>query len=215
MALLSCNSNTENTSPSATTTNTPSTKDSIYFFDKTTTFQDFISCFKDSLTNIQLSLKNVKNLEDFALSDTLVNDWIIHDTYAVTGSSLREEKDCWIPIGKHINDTVTTVCVVQLCKSSSAYLFQFNTKRNHLMYMHQIGYLSDFDYIDASNKEGEKYSFNISECESIHLTIRNNKVHTSCERYTATVGKDWRVDQNLYVNDTVWLPIFESSYSLY
>lgn len=217
LVIWSCSDKNEPTTASVNNSKNSNTKEEVQtpIAEKTTSFDDFLSCFSDTLNGTVLTKEFIDSKIGIALSDKLINDWIIYDTYAVVGHSIREENDSWIPIGLFASDSVATVCVVQKSSSTSAYLFQYNTKSDYFMYMHQIGYIDEFVYQDKNAEAGEEYDFDITECESISLEVKNNQLYTSCERYTATVGKDWRVDQNLYVNDTVKLPIIESSYSLY
>lgn len=153
------------------------------------------------------------NDEPDFLSTNLVHDWI-YPYFNHSSEGFIDNN--WKAILMNDTEFQSLHCLAQIKDNDiSVYLLKLNKAKDELSELNLLGNIGTVKYKDTSSEEDEKYDFEITECEDLIIEIKGDSLFTKCIRYSATVGKDWRIDQNLYVNDTVKLPIIENSYSLY
>lgn len=192
---------------------------------KKTTLEDFTSYFpsvsdlptldlKDMEVSLVLDKESFLEIDEYSfIPSEVIHDWITPYTIDDTDSI---ELSNWTPIFYNKTELNSTYCLAQIRDSDTKfYLLKLDYENESKSELTLLGTIGTFKYKDSNEEAGEKYDFEITECEDLILEIKNDTLITKCIRYSATVGKDWRIDQNLYVNDTVKLPIIESSYSLY
>ncbi len=80
----------------------------------------------------------------------------------------------------------------------------------------KIGSTGITPFIESDEEGGTMYWIQTTDFENLEICF-NELTDISCKqiRVSWVEGYDWRVDQNLNINDTVKLPIIERSYSLY
>jgi hypothetical protein len=151
--------------------------------------------------------------EDDMLPTNIVHDWITPHIQEMAG---EVDESNWHSIFYNETSTVSIYCFVQFVEEDlKFYLLRLNAEDTQNNEFIHLGNISTFKYKDASDVPNEEYDFDITDCEELSLIISGDTLWTKCMRYSSTVGQDWRVDQNLNVNDTVKLPIIENSYALY
>lgn len=177
---------------------------------KTTSKEELTSFFKPIEGSFSLNEESFSDDSWQEISQIYVEEWI--HPYSELVKHFDDEK--WLALHYSSSENLSSYSLAQIHEGDiRIYLLQlFPEDKGSLTH---LGNIMRFFYVDSNEEAGESYHFDITDCENLKLEFRNDSLITYCERYTATVGKDWRVDQNLYVNDTVKLPIIENSYSLY
>lgn len=174
-------------------------------------FKEFSSLFlpfEDKL------IINRSSFEDFnwnKIPSEIATDWI---PIAQIDIEKKINFDNWLALVMGNANTGIFFCMANIAVGDiRIYLLRMDQESEPKM--QYLGSIFEYNYTDASEEEGEKYAFEVSECENLHLEFIGDSLYTSCERYSTTIGKDWRVDQNLYVNDTIKLNSIHKTYSLY
>lgn len=197
-------------SPTSVNSKESETSEQTEIKPKTTSIEELNSLFKPIKGSFSLNEESLSDGSWNELPSILVDEWI--HPYSETVKHFDEEE--WLALHYNTSENLSSYCLAQINQNDvRIYLLQlFPEDKGELTH---LGSIITFSYVDSNEEAGESYHFDITDCENLILEFRNDSLFTSCERYTSTVGKDWRVDQNLYVNDTVKLPIIENSYSLY
>lgn len=220
ISLMSCSEETTNSS-----SGDPEISESQVNNSKSTTLKEFTDHFnsvseiptldlQDMDVSLVLDKESFQSIEEYSfLTEELVHDWI---TPFIGSNSDNVNENNWTAIFYKETETNSTYCLAQIEEEHiKVYLLRLNKEKESNSELILLGSIGTFKYKDSNEEAGEKYDFEITDCEDLIIEIKGDQLLTKCMRYSATVGKDWRVDQNLYVNDTVKLPIIENSYSLY
>lgn len=220
ISLLSCSEE-----PSSSETGASVSTETLDLKSNSITLKEFTSYFTPiselptlDLQDMGVSLVLDKNSFDALADHDFIPDHLINDLiFPLKDESSPElnNQQC-VALFCNQTDSSAAYCFAQIKeKDVKFYLLKIKLQANGQSELIHLGNISTFTYTDSNEEAGESYHFDITDCENLRLEFRNDSIFTSCERYTATVGKDWRVDQNLNVNDTVKLPTIENSYSLY
>ncbi|MCB9195217.1 MAG: hypothetical protein H6598_03245 [Flavobacteriales bacterium] len=169
---------------------------------------------KDMGISLVLDNKSFQLTENMGFLDpVLVQEWIF-PYFEITPEGLNEEN--WMAILYNEAEHNSIYCIAQVNQNDiKFYLLRLNIENDENSDLTLLGSIGSIKYRDSNEEAGEKYDFEITDCEDLILEIKGDTLITKCYRYSATVGKDWRVDQNLHVNDTIKFPVIENSYSLY
>lgn len=174
-------------------------------------FKEFSSLFLPFEDKLIINKSSFENFHWNKIPSGIATDWI---PIAEIDIEKKINFDNWLALVMGNANTGTFFCMANVAADDiRIYLLRIDQKSEPKM--EYLGSIFEYNYTDASEEEGEKYEFEVSECESLHLEFIGDSLYTSCDRYSTTIGKDWRVDQNLYVNDTVKLPSIDKTYSLY
>lgn len=176
---------------------------------KKTEFSQFSDLFKPISEEFELNTSSIKDGQWQSIGVEFIQDWL------VTEGAVIEDVNNWIALVKPQSDSLTALCLAhQDDLDYRIYLLTYDKNENFKKF-EQLGAISINTHEDKNEEEGNAYHFNITECESIQLIFRNDSLISTCKRYTAIVGQDWRVDQDLHVNDTILLPNIEKSFLIY
>lgn len=168
----------------------------------------------DMKTSLVLDKSAFTQVDDLTfLPPNLAHDWI---TPLIQTTDSDMDENSWVAVFCNTSEINSTYCLVQIKEEDiKFYLLRMDHETYDNSELIHLGSINTIKYKDSSEEIGQEYDFEITDCENLILELKGDTLYTKCMRYSATVGKDWRIDQNLYVNDTVKLPILENSYSLY
>ncbi len=175
------------------------------------TYNEFSSLFIPLDERLVINKKAFENPIWKNIPSHIAKDWI-----HVASPDIEKEINFnnWIALAKGSENSKSFFCMANI-DSNDIRLYLLKYDNNIGPSLAYLGSIFEYQYIEANEEVGEKYKFTVSECENLHLEFIGDSLYTRCDRYSTTIGKDWRVDQNLYVNDTVKLPSINKSYSLY
>lgn len=81
------------------------------------------------------------------------------------------------------------------------WLIQMN-ENNELTYFNKLGLMGNTCFLDAGEEKGAKYSILNTDYEYFTAEFDGQQCNITLQRWSTKKGYDWRVDQNLKVNDS-------------
>lgn len=188
---------------------------------KETNFDEFLSVFPEQslpieITNVSTYCFNIKSMDT-----ALIKDWLVNNSQSSELAEIFSHSNYRIlPLFKLKNHPGTICFSIQEETNDhkglydAVWMVKYNVKGEILSYKDML-FGGQYEFTEKSEELGEAYEITTKEIDQLSISLETlDSINVTQVRYTLKKGQDWRVDQNLKINDSVALPTIQKVFSL-
>ncbi len=188
---------------------------------KETNFNEFLSEFPEQslpleITNVSTYCFNIESMDT-----TLIKDWLVNNSQSSELVELFSHSNYRIlPLFKLKNHPGTICFSIQEETNDhkglydAVWMVKYNDNGEILSYKDML-FGGQYEFTEKSEELGEAYEITTKEIDQLSISLESlDSINVTQVRYTLKKGQDWRVDQNLKINDSVALPTIQQVFSL-